>query len=508
MKINHRIIQWLSLAALPALVSCTAPAMRNQFQNYNEAYADSLNQQMLLNLARLENAHPAYYLAIGLIDQKYTFSSQTGVGVSGGLQSTHTTTQNKPFTAGTPSSIATFPLTAFQKMWQTTFGGTGNETVTASSNPEFQFIPINNEAAAEQVLQPMDPNVFLSLYQQGYPIDRLMRIMIERVEAPRLPSGEHLVLVNSPISGNPEYYERFLRTCAMLRTLQMHGYLWLQAQPELEFLGPVSFSAKHAQPNGPTGERAAGNAEEIMANPAFSDFAEAESQNMVLTNKENKGWVAYRKRTVPKYFLRYEYEATPAEAASIADLSEELATNNNDTLREKLMTIMVNHVNPVIQFLETNADYKDNTNNYPAITNLVYALFDGIAIQTDVGQGDPHATRLVLRSFNRAMETAACEQASFEALAKNETGFAAMVPEFERRPILQMIWTNNPSLLVPPLEKVYYADKTYQITDPIMGPTNSIATWNRDTFRLLVSLNSLVTVDISKFQRQVLELEQ
>jgi hypothetical protein len=163
---------------------------------------------------------------------------------------------------------------------------------------------------------------------------------------------------------------------------------------------------------------------------------------------------------------------------------------------------------PVIQALKTNADYKFDTEDYFTITNLVYALFDGIAVQTDVGQGDPNTTRLVLRSFNRTMEAAASEQASFEALAKSETNFTNMVPGFEQRPILQMIWTNNSNLLVPPLEKVYYANKTYQITDPIMSPTNSIATWNRDTFRLLVGLNSLVTVDISKYQRQVLELEQ
>jgi hypothetical protein len=30
--------------------------------------------------------------------------------------------------------------------------------------------------------------------------------------------------------------------------------------------------------------------------------------------------------------------------------------------------------------------------------------------------------------------------------------------------------------------------------------------WNRDVFRLMVALSSQVTVDISKFQRQVLEL--
>src|SRR5277367_2044631 len=96
-KLCRRIFLRSGLVALPLLLtSCAAPTMRNQFRNYNEAYADSLNQQMLLNLARLENGHPAYYLAIGAIDQKYTFSSSTAAGTTGGYTDANTTTGNTP----------------------------------------------------------------------------------------------------------------------------------------------------------------------------------------------------------------------------------------------------------------------------------------------------------------------------------------------------------------------------------------------------------------------------
>jgi hypothetical protein len=112
------------------------------------------------------------------------------------------------------------------------------------------------------------------------------------------------------------------------------------------------------------------------------------------------------------------------------------------------------------------------------------------------------------------MESVASEQVAFEALDKSDTNFAIVVPDFERRPILQMMWTNKPTTLEPPLETVYYANKTYQITDPVVDSQNPVATlnpaatWNRDVFRLLVDLSSQVTVDITKFQRQVLELDQ
>jgi hypothetical protein len=42
-------------------------------------------------------------------------------------------------------------------------------------------------------------------------------------------------------------------------------------------------------------------------------------------------------------------------------------------------------------------------------------------------------------------------------------------------------------------------------TDPIIDPLDPRARWNRDVFRLLVALNSQVTVDVSRFQRQVLD---
>jgi hypothetical protein len=497
--------------------------MRNQFRNYNEAYADSVNQQMLLNLARLENGHPAYYLAIGLIDAKYTFSSQTAAGTSGSYTDAKTTTQNTPIVKGTPSSIAGFPLQVLSTVLTTLFGYNLNETVTASSNPEFQFIPINNEVAAKQVLEPVSTEVFLQLYQQGYPIDQLLRIMIERIETPRLQSGEELVLVNSPTCGTPLYYERFLRVCAMLRSLQMHGFLSLEAGNNPEKLGAVSFSQSgqsdlnetNSDSKGGSGPVAKGN----NPNPTPKDFFDAENKGMILTN-DNKGWQLYRMRAVPKFYLKGAREVAGTNFEALPRLMNALNSPSTFTNlppeRQEALNNFRNFANTAMEFLKTSKttprvkDY--NTNDYEAITNVVMALSLGISIQTDVGNNDNTATRLVLRSFNRTMEAVASEQAGFEALAKTNTNFANMacvsIPDFERRPILQMMWTNKPTSLVPPLETIYYAGKTYQITDPVMDPLNAAATWNRDVFRLLVDLSSQVTVDISKFQRQVLELEQ
>jgi hypothetical protein len=483
-KFSRHIRLWLCLAALPLLTSCASSTMHAHFRDYNAAYADALNGQMLLNLARLENGHPAYYLAIGAIDDRLTVSGSATIGNTG----TFTDSKNTVSPAGTVT-----------RLFQSVLGYNASGTATRTSSPEFQFIPLNNEAVAKQVLQPISTEVFLQLYQQGYPIDQLLRIMIERIETPTLQSGEQLVLVNSPTCGSPEYYERFLRVCAILRTLQMHGYLSLQARPELEPLGPVSFSSgqssRSGQPQGPEVTGSASMAKESGSSPSLKDFTDAEDKNLLLTNK-NSGWLIYRKRAVPKFVLRYE-------------LTERTI---NDSSRHEFRSqskgeVISNFVNTVIEFLKTDPNY-NNSNDYSAITNVVGALASGISIQTDIGNSDNTTTRLVLRSFNRTMESVASEQAGFEALGKSDTNFANVIPDFERRPILQMMWTHKSTSLVPPLETIHYAGKTYQITDPVMDPLNPASTWNREVFRLLVDLSSQVTVDISKFQRQVLELSQ
>jgi hypothetical protein len=62
------------------------------------AYANALNEQMLLNLARLENGHPAYYLAIGAIDDRLTVSSSAGAGDTGTFTDSKTTAPGSSIT--------------------------------------------------------------------------------------------------------------------------------------------------------------------------------------------------------------------------------------------------------------------------------------------------------------------------------------------------------------------------------------------------------------------------
>jgi hypothetical protein len=433
--------------------------MHGEFRSYNAAYANALNEQMLLNLARLENGHPAYYLVIGSITNRFIDTASATAGSAGTVTST---SNNTPFHGtGTIVTIATFP----SRVLQTIFGYNGSAAYTHTKNPDFQFIPLNNEQVSEQILKPALPEIFFTLYQQGYPIDQLMRVMIERVET-TLPGEGSITLFNLPARGElgtdpepPGSYARFLRGCAILREMQRRGYLTLRANSHYEKIGNISFDT----PN--TGGR---------VNPTSKEFAEAEEKGFVLKNVDDQ-WEIGRKRSSPLFVLTAH---DPDEVVRRLAGDKHLAPLDADT-------------------------YPDT---YKAVKNVVDLLTAGIAVQTSVESSQHATTRLVLRSFDRSMAAVATEQPTFEEF-ENSQSEIKMVPATERRPILQMMWPDKSIALEKPLQTVHYSGKMYAITDPV--PTNALAStahWNRDVFRLLVALNSQVTVDISKFQQQTFQL--
>jgi hypothetical protein len=457
---KRKIVICICLTGVAAILltnSCSGPTMRSEFRSYNTAYADALNHQMLLNLARLENGHPAYYLAIGSITNRFIDTATANAGSTGAFTSTD---NSNPFHAPASklTTIASFP----SRIAQTVLGYSGGGAYTHTKNPDFQFIPINNEAVARQILDPVLPDVFLTLYNQGYPIDQLMRVMIERVET-TLPGGEELTLINSPGSGAAaKSFARFLRACAILREMQRLGYLSLISAPKTESLGPISFDT----PN--NGGR---------TNPTAKEFAEAEKAGYELVQVDDpdptkgKRWEIIKKRSTTIFVLK----SPEAAADAIRGLSVD------------------SRLQPMTAATEE------------AMRRIVALLVHGISLQTKAGEARAAPAHLVLRSFDRSMKAVASEQPAFEEFRQSEQSFS-IVPDEEQQPILQMMWNDKSGPREPPLQTIHYSGKTYEITDPMLDPLNPRAHWNRDVFRLLVALNSQVTVDISKFQQQTIQL--
>jgi hypothetical protein len=168
----------------------------------------------------------------------------------------------------------------------------------------------------------------------------------------------------------------------------------------------------------------------------------------------------------------------------------------------------------------------NNPEHVKAVDNLIYLLEKGFTVKTEAREHTSSETCLILRSFDRVLEATASEQEAFAAILAHQNdpdynkNFYRYLPygSPECRPILKTRWNDEKGPLERPLCKLNYAGKTYEITDPVQpidlaqpgaaAFLDDSGRWNRNVYKLVMALNSQVTVDISKFQRQILELQQ
>jgi hypothetical protein len=110
--------------------------------------------------------------------------------------------------------------------------GGGNPGLSYTKTPTFQFIPVDDSTTAQMLLKPVDPVNFYDLYEQGWRVDQLFRLMVDRIEF-RAPGGKYWeVIRNSPTLDNVENYARFLRVSAIAYEMQKLGYLRLEGRKQ------------------------------------------------------------------------------------------------------------------------------------------------------------------------------------------------------------------------------------------------------------------------------------
>ncbi len=427
MKVFIRSI--FAAAAGLLLSSCATKQLERDFATFSTDYASDMNWQMLLNLARLDHGHPAYFMAVGEI--RLDRSQTSSLNLSG--NSSHTTGRT---VAAAVSNTVTNVL-----------GGTVTPGGSINASPKFVFIPINSEEAARQLLAPVSIDAFNMLYQQGWPVDQLLRVLVERIEVeiPREDgSTEHIVLTNSPLRGAPESFARFLRVCEIVRELQKAGGLGLVAE---ERFTPLS-----------NGE---------LANVTSKDLLDAADKGRVWRLRDGK-WQLGTTRTAYRFRAKSEI------------------------------------VENVIGRFTRRSDP-----DYDASLRNLHAVFEATVTSTPTDaegrRGAGTRSLLVLRSFRSVLEAVAQEQRAMEEWLRDPQ-FTRLVPPRQLRPVLKTVWSDGGEFAAPAAE-LTYAKVNYRITDPAGAATELDGRWNRDVFRLLVQLSSQVTVDITKFQRQVLEVQ-
>src|ERR1700722_14171136 len=154
--IRPSVILLVTGSATLLLAGCGPRRVRVDFAQYENSYAVTSNREELLNLARLQQHDPTYFFKLGQISSSYRMeASLTG--------------------AGNYTPQGTVPGGAIPT-------GGGTPGFIYENDPSFTLIPVNDDTNAQILLNPVSPEVFYCLYLQGWRLDQLLRLTVDRIE--------------------------------------------------------------------------------------------------------------------------------------------------------------------------------------------------------------------------------------------------------------------------------------------------------------------------------------
>ncbi|HIL77872.1 MAG TPA: hypothetical protein EYG48_02985 [Methylococcales bacterium] len=131
----------------------------------------------------------------------------------------------------------------------------------------------------------------------------------------------------------------------------------------------------------------------------------------------------------------------------------------------------------------------------PVLTSLYkdpkYAFWQDSLMSIGIEDGTP-VISIVMRPFSGVLGALGESQSHFKKWL--ETGIDLDdIPETERQPILTLIWDEeDEDKITPPTAEIEYLDVDYQIADLIKGKQ---LTWNRESFRILNDLFTIISLD-------------
>ena len=199
---HYLTLKVIVLALMVTLVAgCAGPqALSLSYERYSKSFASASNQQLLLNLARLRNGHPPFFLQMGPATAQFTFS--------GGFNGSFSETEVNP-----PGLDITETI---QRLLGLNFN--------SSEIPLFNFTPISGGAYGTILLKPIDGQVLLGLISQNLPASTLLRLVADEVSLD-YPNGERFAFRNQYSPFQPARFAYFLRLVAVLELLQTDGLL-------------------------------------------------------------------------------------------------------------------------------------------------------------------------------------------------------------------------------------------------------------------------------------------
>ena len=177
-----------------ASTGCLSPmTLDRAVLGYDQANADILAKQLLLNIARSRHSMPAHFTGVANIAATYNFQFTAG--------------GTPAFTGNSGALLA--PI----------FGG------SVSENPTISVVPLQGEEFTRRLLTPFPTSKIILLLRQNYPVDLLFRLLAEEFRIST--QGPDYVCRNRP--SDVVGYPTFRRIVTHLSAIQDSGDLHIES---------------------------------------------------------------------------------------------------------------------------------------------------------------------------------------------------------------------------------------------------------------------------------------
>jgi len=125
-------------------------AIKDNFTHYNNTLHYNQNQQLLINIVRMKYREPVTFMKVGTLSTGYSY----------GMSSSY-------------SGSKSYPKNPTARILGWNFG------TNYSEKPTITYNMIEGETFVKQMMKEIDTEAFVLLYRSGWPIDKLMYLLME-----------------------------------------------------------------------------------------------------------------------------------------------------------------------------------------------------------------------------------------------------------------------------------------------------------------------------------------
>jgi hypothetical protein len=203
MRVPRLVVIAVLTLALAGLAGCIHPRtherLATQAVGFNLTVEEAQNEMLLLNVIRAKDRLPMYLTALNSLSGKMTATVEGSVGGSySGLEEETTASE---VTSGVLGKVTDGMKESITRGLLPSVKG------SYSHSPDFTVAILDGQEFTRGFLTPIPQRTFAYFWDQGWPPELLMYLLVNKVEVWDLAGGAKAVYENYPNSGKPTLWE-------------------------------------------------------------------------------------------------------------------------------------------------------------------------------------------------------------------------------------------------------------------------------------------------------------